>query len=72
MAAPLIARGVRGRAGGKDDRTAIHSPAASVGHNAGVRVEKTLTINKSPEEFYRFWRNFENLPRSWITSNRCR
>jgi uncharacterized membrane protein len=28
-----------------------------------VRVEKTVTIfNKSPEELYRFWHNFENLP----------
>jgi uncharacterized membrane protein len=61
----LIARGVRGKAGAaKGEDVAIHhSPSASVGHNAGVRVEKTLTINKSPEELYRFWRNFENLPR---------
>lgn len=29
-----------------------------------VLVERTVTIaNKSPEELYRFWRNFENLPR---------
>lgn len=28
-----------------------------------IRVEKSVTINKSPEELYRFWRNFENLPR---------
>lgn len=28
-----------------------------------IRVEKTMTIqNKSPEELYTFWRNFENLP----------
>jgi uncharacterized membrane protein len=26
-------------------------------------VEKSVTVNKSPEELYRFWRNFENLPR---------
>lgn len=31
--------------------------------NRGVKVEKSITINKSPEELYRFWRNFENLPR---------
>ncbi len=29
----------------------------------GFTVEKSVTINKSPEELYRFWRNFENLPR---------
>lgn len=28
-----------------------------------MKVEKTVTINKSPEELYRFWHDFENLPR---------
>ena len=28
-----------------------------------VRAERAITINKSPEEFYRFWRDFESLPR---------
>ena len=28
----------------------------------GFPVEKTMTMNKPPEELYRFWRNFENLP----------
>jgi len=26
-------------------------------------VQKSLVINHSPEELYRFWHNFENLPR---------
>lgn len=30
--------------------------------NQPIRVEKTLTINKSAAELYRFWHNFENLP----------
>jgi uncharacterized membrane protein len=30
---------------------------------AGIKVEKSVTINRSPEELYTFWRNFENLPR---------
>lgn len=29
----------------------------------GIKVERVVTIEKSPEELYRFWRNFENLPR---------
>ena len=29
----------------------------------GVPVIRTITINKSPDEVYAFWRNFENLPR---------
>lgn len=28
-----------------------------------IKVERSITIEKSPEEIYRFWRNFENLPR---------
>jgi uncharacterized membrane protein len=27
-----------------------------------IHVNKAVTINKSPEELYNFWRNFENLP----------
>jgi uncharacterized membrane protein len=32
------------------------------GMNQSIKVEKTLTINKSPEELYNFWHDFENLP----------
>ena len=28
-----------------------------------VRVTKTITINRRPEELYRFWRDLQNLPR---------
>jgi uncharacterized membrane protein len=28
-----------------------------------MEVRKAVTINQSPEELYRFWRDFENLPR---------
>ena len=34
----------------------------ATGMNQTIKVEKTVTINKSPEELYRFWHNFENLP----------
>jgi uncharacterized membrane protein len=35
----------------------------ATGLDKSIRVEKTVTIqNKSPEELYRFWHNFENLP----------
>lgn len=36
---------------------------ASLVGNDGICVEKTLIINRSPEDLYRFWRDFENLPR---------
>jgi uncharacterized membrane protein len=36
--------------------------ASSVPAGAGVKIDQTVTINCSPEQLYRFWRNFENLP----------
>src|SRR5918999_5424208 len=39
------------------------NPLVSVPAGKGIKVEKSVTVNKSPEELYRFWRNFENLPR---------
>lgn len=38
-------------------------PAASVTAGHGIRIDQTITINRPPEDLYRFWRNFENLPR---------
>jgi uncharacterized membrane protein len=35
----------------------------SIPYGRGIRVEKTTTINATPEQLYGFWRNFENLPR---------
>lgn len=32
------------------------------GMSKSIKVEKTVTINKSAEELYRFWHNFEQLP----------
>jgi uncharacterized membrane protein len=34
-----------------------------VPYELGIRVDKSVTINKPRAEVYRFWRNFENLPR---------
>lgn len=31
--------------------------------NKPVAIRNSITINRTPEELYRFWRNFENLPR---------
>src|SRR5919202_1327468 len=36
---------------------------ASSARDGGIHVAKSITIKKSPEEVYGFWRNFENLPR---------
>jgi uncharacterized membrane protein len=69
VATGLIAKALKGQAGkpgrasGRsrgDDRT---SAVASVGRGQGVKVEESVTINRPVLEVYRFWRNFENLPR---------
>jgi uncharacterized membrane protein len=36
--------------------------AADAKHK-GIRVRKSITVNRSADEVYGFWRNFENLPR---------
>jgi uncharacterized membrane protein len=39
------------------------SPVASVGRGRGVKLEKSVTIDRPVEELYAFWRSFDNLPR---------
>jgi uncharacterized membrane protein len=39
------------------------SRVASVGRGQGIKVEQSVIINRPVVEVYRFWRNFENLPR---------
>ena len=39
------------------------NPNVSVRGDAGFKVDKSITINRSPDELYRFWRDFQNLPR---------
>lgn len=48
----LVYHGVGGKNGVQD----------ATGMNQNIIVEKTVTINKSPEQLYRYWHNFENLP----------
>jgi uncharacterized membrane protein len=38
-------------------------PSKATVAGGAMRVEQAVTINHSPEELYRFWRNFQNLPR---------
>jgi uncharacterized membrane protein len=40
-----------------------HGPATSVPAGKGVKVEKSITINRRPEDLYRYWRRLETLPR---------
>lgn len=40
-----------------------HSPVASLRHGQGIKVERTVTVDRAPAELYSLWRTFENLPR---------
>ena len=37
--------------------------SASIPYRQGIRIEKSITIDKPREEVYSFWRNLSNLPR---------
>jgi uncharacterized membrane protein len=39
------------------------SNTASVRHNKGTKIMKSIVINKPPEPLFIFWRNFNNIPR---------
>mgnify|MGYP002382325304 CR=1 FL=1 len=61
----LVWRGVTGhcpmyKALGLNTAGSTH---AGVQHGQGIKIEKSILINKNPAELYRYWRNFENLPR---------
>jgi uncharacterized membrane protein len=49
-----------GRNTAQADRT---SPVSSVARGEGIKVERSITVNRPPAEVYRFWRRLENLPR---------
>jgi uncharacterized membrane protein len=62
--AALIHRGATGYCHGYDVlgiNTADNAGELDVAHD--VHIEKSIIIDKSPEELYNFWRQFENLPR---------
>jgi uncharacterized membrane protein len=64
----LLYRGATGqcplyKVAGIDTSSEYPRPGVSVPHGRGVKVENTVLINKSPEELYSYWRQFENLPK---------
>jgi uncharacterized membrane protein len=66
--ASLVCRAITGRSRvyrtlGINTANQGKSAVASVGHGQGIKVEKSVTVDRPPEELYRFWRNLENLPR---------
>jgi uncharacterized membrane protein len=69
LAGNLLSRAVTGRCpvnralGRNSARKARVSPVASVPRGEGVKVERSIVVNRAVHEVYHFWRNFENLPR---------
>jgi len=62
----LLSRAVTGRcpvnrALGRN--TAKGDRVSPVARGEGIRVERTITVNRPREEVYHFWRQLENLPR---------
>jgi uncharacterized membrane protein len=45
------------------DVVASRSASGNGAGDGAVTVNRTLIVNRTPEELYRFWRHFENLPR---------
>lgn len=57
-----------------DIDTAKGEPAAPTDYfERGIHVEESVRVNKSAGELFRFWRNFENLPKfmHYLESVRC-
>jgi uncharacterized membrane protein len=42
---------------------AIQHSRSEAARSRGITVEKSIAIDRSPEELYKFWRDFHNLPR---------
>jgi uncharacterized membrane protein len=63
----MIYRGMTGHdavysALGLNTSVATNKHAVSVPHEQGVHVTASVTINRSQEDLYNYWRNLENLP----------
>ncbi len=62
----LIRRGATGHCG-VYEKMGINSRQLNtekgVPGDKGIKVVKTITVARSPQEVYRYWRNLENLPR---------
>lgn len=62
----LIRRGATGHCG-VYEKMGVNSRQLNTEHgvpgNKGIKVVKTITVERPPQEVYRYWRKFENLAR---------
>lgn len=68
VATGLLSRALSGKPALKLDKLVKgsgkrSSKVASVPRGKGIKVEHSILVNRPVVEVYRFWRNFENLPR---------
>jgi uncharacterized membrane protein len=66
LGAGLIRRGWTGHCSGYALLGVNHAAGkstSSIRSKEGVKVERSVTINRSPQDLYTFWRDFDNLPR---------
>lgn len=70
LGSSLVGRGITGRCpvnslvgrnSARRDGRAVHVVSLSAGN--GTRVERSVVVDRSPEDLFQFWRNFTNLPR---------
>ncbi len=57
-----IAGGTLAYHGATTDKSLQEKVTDATGINKAIKVEKTVTINRSAEDLYNYWHNFENLP----------
>ncbi len=57
-----IAGGSLAYHGATADKSLQEKVTDATGINKAIKVEKTVTINRSAEDLYNYWHNFENLP----------
>jgi uncharacterized membrane protein len=65
LGSTLVYRGATGHcpAYGAMGVSTAGSENASLEARHSIKVEESVTINRTPAELYQFWRNLENLPR---------
>lgn len=68
VATGLIAKALTGRSGkqaasGRSGPDGRESPVTSVSRGKGIKVEESVTVSRPVLDVYRFWRDFQNLPR---------
>jgi uncharacterized membrane protein len=65
LGAGLVRRGWTGYCSGYALMGINHTDGkstSSIRSKAGVKIERSVTINRSPQDLYTFWRDLENLP----------